>query len=193
MKMVIQMEWDCPFNWKVLAENFMESYHHIGAHAKTLQPMMPAKNTWNEEERPAYIRAHLPLKDALFEEIQSALAQGEHPYGFPKIETLSEEQCKEWHLFLVHPLMLMSANPDRLIFYRMMPLGPDLHEAADHHARARQRHGASRLASDARKRNANVCATSTSKTWRSAPPCSAAFMRAGINAVASATWRCPCG
>lgn len=125
MKMVIQMEWDCPFNWKVLAENFMESYHHMGAHAKTLQPMMPAKGTWNEEERPAYVRAHLPLKDALVAEIESALARGEHPHGFPKIESLSDELCKEWHLFLVHPLMLMSANPDRLIFYRMMPLGPD--------------------------------------------------------------------
>jgi len=38
MKLVFQREWDCPFNWKVLVENFMESYHHLGAHSKTLQP-----------------------------------------------------------------------------------------------------------------------------------------------------------
>jgi len=38
MKLVFQREWECPFNWKVLVENFMESYHHLGAHSKTLQP-----------------------------------------------------------------------------------------------------------------------------------------------------------
>ena len=42
MKIALQREWDCPFNWKVLVENFMESYHHLGIHHRTLQPMMPA-------------------------------------------------------------------------------------------------------------------------------------------------------
>ena len=48
MELIIERAWDCPFNWKVLVENFMESYHHLGAHAKTLQPLMPARDTWNE-------------------------------------------------------------------------------------------------------------------------------------------------
>ncbi|MCW0221167.1 MAG: Rieske 2Fe-2S domain-containing protein [Prosthecobacter sp.] len=125
MKMAIQMEWDCPFNWKVLAENFMESYHHLGAHSKTLQPMMPAKTTWNEEERAAYIRAHLPLKPAMREEMQQAEARGEHVHGMPTIEDMAPELRYEWNLFLVYPYLLMSANPDRVIFYRMQPLGPD--------------------------------------------------------------------
>lgn len=125
MKMAIQMEWDCPFNWKVLAENFMESYHHLGAHAKTLQPMMPAKNTWNEEERPAYIRAHLPVKPAKRDEMIEAEARCEFVHGLPPIDTLPAELRYEWNLFLIYPLMLVSANPDRLIFYRMQPLGPD--------------------------------------------------------------------
>ena len=125
MKMAIQMEWDCPFNWKVLTENFMESYHHLGAHAKTLQPMMPAKGTWNEEERPAYVRAHLPLKDALREEVMDAEEKGAHPHGFPTIAGLPEECHYEWNLFLIHPIVLVSVNPDRIIFYRLQPLGPD--------------------------------------------------------------------
>jgi phenylpropionate dioxygenase-like ring-hydroxylating dioxygenase large terminal subunit len=53
MKLISSNEWDCAFNWKVLAENFMESYHHAGAHSKTLQPMMPARDTWTEEEKPS--------------------------------------------------------------------------------------------------------------------------------------------
>ena len=125
MKMAIQMEWDCPFNWKVLLENFMESYHHIGAHAKTLQPMMPARNTWNEEERPGYIRAHLPVKPSKREEMLAAEARGELVHGMPVIPALSEEARYEWHLFCIYPLVLISANPDRVIFYRMLPMGPD--------------------------------------------------------------------
>jgi phenylpropionate dioxygenase-like ring-hydroxylating dioxygenase large terminal subunit len=125
MKMAIQMEWDCPFNWKVLAENFMESYHHIGAHAKTLQPMMPAKHTWNEEERPAYVRAHLPVKPSQRTLMETAAARGEFVHGLPPISALSDAQAYEWNLFFVYPLMLLSANPDRLIFYRIQPLGPD--------------------------------------------------------------------
>ena len=67
MKLVIAREWDCPFNWKVLVENFMESYHHLGIHHKTLQPMMPARDTWTEQERRHYVRAHLPYKDSVRE------------------------------------------------------------------------------------------------------------------------------
>ena len=62
--MVIAREWDCPFNWKVLAENFMESYHHLGIHHKSLQPMMPARDTWTEQERRHYVRSRLlPYKE----------------------------------------------------------------------------------------------------------------------------------
>ncbi len=42
------LEFDSAFNWKVLVENFMESYHHQGAHAETLQPRFPAKGTYAE-------------------------------------------------------------------------------------------------------------------------------------------------
>lgn len=54
MQVVFAREWDCPFNWKVLVENFMESYHHLGIHHRTLQPMMPARDTWTEQERRHY-------------------------------------------------------------------------------------------------------------------------------------------
>jgi len=40
--LVWQREWDCAFNWKVLVENFMEPYHHMGAHRSTLQGPRPS-------------------------------------------------------------------------------------------------------------------------------------------------------
>src|SRR5215831_3103964 len=76
MKVVIELAWDCPFNWKVMVENWMESYHHLGIHSRTLQPMMPAKDTWTEHERPHFIRAHLPLKPVRVAEIRAAEAEG---------------------------------------------------------------------------------------------------------------------
>lgn len=39
------LEFDSPWNWKVLVENFMESYHHLGPHAASLQKVMPAAGT----------------------------------------------------------------------------------------------------------------------------------------------------
>ncbi len=40
------LEFDSPWNWKVLVENFMESYHHQGPHVKTLQRTNPAVGTY---------------------------------------------------------------------------------------------------------------------------------------------------
>lgn len=39
------IEFDSPWNWKVMIENFLESYHHIGPHAESLQRTNPAFGT----------------------------------------------------------------------------------------------------------------------------------------------------
>ena len=33
-------------NWKIVVENFIESYHHLGTHAATLQKRFPAEGTY---------------------------------------------------------------------------------------------------------------------------------------------------
>ncbi|MEM9283542.1 MAG: aromatic ring-hydroxylating dioxygenase subunit alpha [Verrucomicrobiota bacterium] len=124
MELVFAREWDCPFNWKVLAENFMESYHHAGAHSKTLQPMMPARDTWNEEEKAHYIRCHLPLKPRLREKILKMEAQGEQWDTFPPIPEVVGEDRFEWGLFLGFPNFKFLVTADCAIWYRTQPLGP---------------------------------------------------------------------
>ena len=125
LKVVIAREWDCPFNWKVLVENFMESYHHLGIHHKTLQPMMPARDTWTEQERRHYIRAHLPYKDSVREAYLDFEARGDFSSALPPLPGLNREQKSEWGLFLAPPTFLLAAAPDRVIWYRLQPLGPD--------------------------------------------------------------------
>jgi phenylpropionate dioxygenase-like ring-hydroxylating dioxygenase large terminal subunit len=39
------LDFDSPWNWKVMVENFMESVHHAGPHKSTLQRSNPAQGT----------------------------------------------------------------------------------------------------------------------------------------------------
>jgi phenylpropionate dioxygenase-like ring-hydroxylating dioxygenase large terminal subunit len=40
------LEFDSPWNWKVMVENFMESYHHLGPHVESLHGSNPAQDTY---------------------------------------------------------------------------------------------------------------------------------------------------
>ena len=93
----------------------MESYHHLGIHHRTLQPMMPARHTWTEQERRHYVRAHLPYKDSVGE------TSGPPSGGFQTFPGLSDPQKSEWGLFLILPTFLIATAPDRVIWYRLQP------------------------------------------------------------------------
>ena len=125
MELIVAREWDCSFNWKVLVENFMESYHHLGIHHRTLQPMMPARDTWTEKERRHYVRAHLPYKDSVRDEYRAFAERGDFSEDLPPVPGLGEAQKSEWGLFLIHPTCLIATAPDRIIWYRLQPLGPN--------------------------------------------------------------------
>jgi phenylpropionate dioxygenase-like ring-hydroxylating dioxygenase large terminal subunit len=125
MKIVFERTWDVPCNWKILTENFMESYHHLGAHAHTLQPQMAARDSWNEKERPHSIRCHLPYRPALCAKIAEADAAGQQADTFPLITSLKEENRLEWGLMLGQPLFTLLTAPDQIVWYRMIPIGPD--------------------------------------------------------------------
>ena len=126
MQVAIEIGWDCPFNWKVMVENWMESYHHLGIHNRTLQTMMPAKDTWTESEKAHFIRAHLPLKPALVAEIRQAEAEGRRALpGFRPVPGLSDAQRFEWGLHLGLPCFMLAVMPDRAIWYRLLPIAAD--------------------------------------------------------------------
>jgi phenylpropionate dioxygenase-like ring-hydroxylating dioxygenase large terminal subunit len=116
MQVVIAKEWDCRFNWKVLVENFMEGYHHLGAHCKTLQPLMPAKHTWTESERAHSVRVNLPYKD----DVSTDEAE-----DFPAIPTVPDDQKRQMAVYLGQPSFLLFTGPDRIFWYRIDPVAPD--------------------------------------------------------------------
>jgi phenylpropionate dioxygenase-like ring-hydroxylating dioxygenase large terminal subunit len=119
--------WECPFNWKVIVENFMESYHHVGAHSQSLQPMMPARDTWTETERAHFVRCHLPYGAKERGAISEAEAAGGAREVFPLVPGLEERDRFEWGLTLGFPHWLLAYVPDCLIWYRIQPEGPHRH------------------------------------------------------------------
>lgn len=122
MEVAIELDWECEFNWKVMIENWTESYHHLGAHHDTLQLSAPARTTWTEPAHPHYIHCHLPFRPRLVEEIGEAHAQGRRLPGFAPVPGLSVEQQAEWGLFLGYPCFMLLTMYDRALWYRLEPL-----------------------------------------------------------------------
>lgn len=120
--LVWSAHWECDFNWKILLENFMEAYHHLGAHMKTLEPFLPARGCWTEPYDPQFSCMHLPLKESMKEKI---LETGDAGTPFPVFPNLKIEDCTQWWVFLGYPNFLLFAAPDRVYWYRLLPTGPE--------------------------------------------------------------------
>jgi len=125
MQVVLKAHWDLPCNWKVLAENFMESYHHAVAHVKTLQPIMPTRGTWTEGEKPNYVRCHLTYGDRARQEITDTESRGERWDVFPTVEGLDDTGRHEWGLVMGYPFLTVVTAPDQVVWYRIDPVVRD--------------------------------------------------------------------
>jgi phenylpropionate dioxygenase-like ring-hydroxylating dioxygenase large terminal subunit len=121
-ELVWSAHWECDFNWKVLLENFMEAYHHMGAHMKTLEPFLPARGCWTEPYNSEFSCMHLPLKDSMK---QTILASGDAGTPFPVFNGLGMEEYCQWYVFLGYPNFLLFSAPDRIYWYRLLPTGPE--------------------------------------------------------------------
>ncbi|MEN6543480.1 aromatic ring-hydroxylating dioxygenase subunit alpha [Parvibaculum sp.] len=122
MEVVIELQWECDFNWKVMIENWMESYHHMGIHHDTLQVTMPARTTWTDPEHPHFIRCHLPFRPELAEELRE-IAAGTKPWsGFKPVDGLPIDRQTEWGLYLGYPGFMFLTMRDRVLWYRLEPV-----------------------------------------------------------------------
>ena len=125
LELVISLDWECDFNWKVMVENWIESYHHLGPHVKTLNPFMPAQDTWTEPANPGFIHAHLPMTGRDAAGIREAIEKGEAGSGFLPLSGLAPEQQAEWNLFVGFPCFMLLLARDRAIWYRLQPISAE--------------------------------------------------------------------
>ncbi len=122
LELVVSLDWECRFNWKVMVENWIESYHHLGPHVKSLNVLMPAQDTWAEPPNPAFIHAHLPLTGRDAAPLLAAIHSGNVGDGFLPLPGLSAAQQAEWNLFVGFPCFMLLLARDRAIWYRLQPI-----------------------------------------------------------------------
>lgn len=107
----------CPFNWKIAVETFMECYHHIGAHSKTLEPHNPGKLSWGEDMADpdqAWVTLRHPLRPDLPTEtnLQS---------GLPLFSGWSDAQIRIGNLYHVFPMNLIGTSVDAVRWTSILP------------------------------------------------------------------------
>jgi phenylpropionate dioxygenase-like ring-hydroxylating dioxygenase large terminal subunit len=122
LELAISLDWDCHFNWKVMVENWIESYHHLGPHSKTLNVFMPAQDTWSEPPNPAFIHAHLPMTGRDAAPVLEAIRNNEPGPGFLPLPGLSAQAQAEWSVFVGFPCFMLLTARDRVIWYRLQPI-----------------------------------------------------------------------
>lgn len=108
------IEFDSPWNWKLLVENFMEAYHHIGTHKDTFEPIYPARQSYVEDNGGApWMLLRMPRKADMEEE------------GLPPLPRLTDEQRRELTAMAVFPTMLFAGNSSMVFWYQLEPAAHD--------------------------------------------------------------------
>ncbi len=124
MRSVPALVYDCAWNWKLMAENFMENYHVQGLHKDTVNPVLPARNDITEDLDGQYAVVHLPADEQLNVSISGDQGFSETP-PFPIIPTLTPEERRKIILMLVYPAHLFFVMSDSMIYYQVFPLAAD--------------------------------------------------------------------
>lgn len=107
------VHFDSPWNWKILVENFMEAYHHIGTHKETLEPIYPSRQSsvpdndgqpWSFLWMPSV--EPVPAEESIFPE-------------------LSDEQRNGLFAAAILPSFLFAATAHNGVWYQLEPRGHD--------------------------------------------------------------------
>jgi phenylpropionate dioxygenase-like ring-hydroxylating dioxygenase large terminal subunit len=109
------LEFDSPWNWKVLVENFMEAYHHIAIHKDTLEPAYPAKDSKIPDADGPYSILHMPAPEP----------HPENSDGLPMIEGLEEWQKNDLIATVLFPHFLLAFQGTSATWYQVMPSASD--------------------------------------------------------------------
>jgi phenylpropionate dioxygenase-like ring-hydroxylating dioxygenase large terminal subunit len=113
-RMTEPLVYDSPWNWKVFVDNFMESYHHMGIHADTLNPIAPALGTWAEDLSGPYAVLHNPMADGVAAGADTA---GDSRYP-------DEFRASAFMVVCVWPFHLFAFTSDSMQYAQLIPTGP---------------------------------------------------------------------
>jgi len=108
MEIVGRIEMDQAYNWKVLADNFMEAYHHFAIHPQTFEVHYPAAITHVDAPAGPFAALRIPHRD-------NALADT----LFNPLPGIPDAARRGFSVFNVYPSMLLAVLADTVIWYRM--------------------------------------------------------------------------
>jgi phenylpropionate dioxygenase-like ring-hydroxylating dioxygenase large terminal subunit len=109
------IEFDSPWNWKLLVENFMEAYHHIGPHRDTFQLTNPAARSHVvDNEGGPWSLLRMPGNTDL----------DESP-DLPFLPGLEREQRADLLAFCVFPYTLVATTGTLATWYQLVPHAHD--------------------------------------------------------------------
>ncbi len=107
------LEYESGWNWKVLVENFMEAYHHIGVHSQTFEPIHPAA------------RSEIPDNDGPWSILHMPGVEGAEDGGPALIEGLTDAQKQALVAAVVFPHFMIATFASGATWYQVFPLGHD--------------------------------------------------------------------
>lgn len=113
-------------NWKIVLENFLECYHHIGIHKNVLQPL------WRlgKVERGSYTGHdwyYARMKAGPDTAIGEEDGHLQLPLWLPAAPGLSAYQRSHTLLFAKFPCFMLAPGPDIAFWFRSFPTGPETH------------------------------------------------------------------
>lgn len=118
MRTAAIVDYESDWNWKVMVENFIESYHHLGIHPDTLQPFLPAHTSSHDDSDGPWLYHRIPTKDRV-----------PMPAQFAVPGELTSEQRTELTVISVFPLLLVALQPDEMNYLQVIPQLHDRHIA----------------------------------------------------------------
>lgn len=99
------------WNWKVLAENFMEAYHHIATHSTTLEPGFHARDSIVPDVDQPWSILHMPAADR------------ETPQ--PGVPGLEDWQVRDLIAAIAFPGLMFAVQGPFMAWYQMVPQAAD--------------------------------------------------------------------
>lgn len=115
MVVATSLDFDCPWNWKILVENWMEAYHHIGPHKDSVQPTHHAKDSYvSGDIEYGWSVLHMP----------EAPGQPEQQ-GLPTLPNLDDTQRSEMLASVIMPTFCWFNTPSVSFWYQLTPRAHD--------------------------------------------------------------------
>jgi phenylpropionate dioxygenase-like ring-hydroxylating dioxygenase large terminal subunit len=105
----------CPWDWKIMVDNFMECYHHMGPHRESLEDLYPARQSTIDAGGPHYsVMWSNPAPGAL------ATA----PFLDPEAAPSAAEPASRSLIFIAYPLLQVVVGPGFMYWLQTLPVGP---------------------------------------------------------------------